>query len=194
MSSIPHTAATALALFGPPYEQLTPCGPETIAELGDVDAWKGRAVVWVLSDRTNQMTHFEALRSKPRGLPLIVLLPPPAEIRSVIDMLPLVRHLSPRMVLPHGLVDTPYRLRQILSAPPRAISSTLTDYMVRRGMLRRRKPCASSSGLSNWLPKLAASPRCRVACTRRAAHLGVISLPRGCQYRPIACTSRGCFT
>jgi AraC-like DNA-binding protein len=139
MSSIPQAAATTLALFGPPYEQLTPCGPETISELSDVDAWKGHAVVWVLSNRTIQITYFEALRCKPPGLPLIVLLPPPTEIGSVVDILPLVRYLAPRMVLPHGLVDTPYRLRKVLSTPPRAISSTLTDYMVRRGMLRRRK-------------------------------------------------------
>jgi AraC-like DNA-binding protein len=139
MSAVPTTAASALALFQPPYDRLAACGPDVIEKLSDVDVWKGRAIIWLLSDRTDQSLHFEALRCKPTGLPLIVLLPPPMAIRGVLDMLPLVRHLSPRMILPHGLVDTPYRLRQILAAPPRAVPATLTDYMVRRGLLRRRK-------------------------------------------------------
>jgi AraC-like DNA-binding protein len=139
MNSVPMTAAAALAIFQPPYDSLTPCGPEIITGLGGVDAWKGHAIIWLLSDGASQVAIFEALRCKPPGLPLIVLLPPPAAIRSILDMLPLVRHLSPRMVLPYGLVDTPYRLRQILAAPPRAVPATLTDYMIRRGLLRRKK-------------------------------------------------------
>jgi AraC-like DNA-binding protein len=139
MSSDTKTATTSLALFKPPYDRLAPCGPEFIGELGDVGSWKGCAIVWVLNDRTSQMTTFEALRCKPSGLPLMVLLPPPTAIRRILDMLPLVRHLSPRMILPHGLVDTPFRLRQILACPPRAVPATLTDYLVRRGLLRRKK-------------------------------------------------------
>lgn len=139
MSSVPKTAAATLAIFQPPYDRLAPCAPDHIAQINDVASWKGCAIVWMLSDRANQMTNFEALRCKPVGMPLIVLLPPPAAIRSVLGILPLVRHLAPRMILPHGLVDTPYRLRQILAAPPRAVPATLTDYLIRRGMLRRRK-------------------------------------------------------
>lgn len=139
MSSVPKTAAAALALFQPPYDRLAPCTPEHIAQLDDVDAWKGNAIVWLLSDHADHMGYFEALRCKPIGIPLIVLLPPPTAIRSILGLLPLVRHLSPRMILPHGLVDTPYRLRQILAAPPRAVPATLTDYLIRRGMLRRKK-------------------------------------------------------
>ncbi|HEX2166294.1 MAG TPA: AraC family transcriptional regulator, partial [Longimicrobiales bacterium] len=139
MSSVPKTAAPTLALFQPPYDRLSPCGPESVPALDDVDSWKGRAIIWLLSDRSNQTQYLEALRCKPVGLPLIVLLPPPAAIRSVLDTLPLVRHLTPRMILPHGLVDTPYRLRQILASPPRAVPATLTDYLIRRGIVRSRK-------------------------------------------------------
>ena len=134
-----RTTTPALAVFRPPYDRLSPCVPDAIEQLHDVDSWKGSAVVWLLTDRPSQMAHFEALRYKPAGLPLIVLLPPPSQIGDVIDLLPMVRHLTPRMILPHGLVDTPYRLRQILAAPPRAVPATLTEYLVRRGLLRNRK-------------------------------------------------------
>src|SRR5690606_29464242 len=73
------------------------------------------------------------------GLPLIVLLPPPSQIGEVLDLLPMVRHLTPRMILPHGLVDSPYRLRQILATPPRTVPASVTDYLVRRGLGRSRK-------------------------------------------------------
>ena len=139
MSSVPTSATAALALFQPPYDRLIACGHYTVSDLTDVASWKGRAIVWLLNDGPDQMANFEALRYKPLGLPLIVLLPPPAQIRSVLELLPLVRNLSPRMILPHGLVDTPYRLRQILASPPRAIPATVTDYLVRRGLLRTKR-------------------------------------------------------
>jgi hypothetical protein len=139
MSTNPHVVENSLALFGPPYEHLAPCGAGIVNELNDVDVWKGRALIWVLSNRANQVPNFEALRCRPPGLPLFVLLPPPAEIRTVVDMLPLVRYLAPRMVLPHGLINTPYRLRQVLASPPRAVATALTEYLIHRGLLRRRR-------------------------------------------------------
>jgi AraC-like DNA-binding protein len=139
MSSVPKTVASSLAIFQPPYERLSPCGHNAIEGFEDVDAWKGRAIVWLLSDHADQSATFDILRFKPIGLPLVVLLPPPSAVRSILDILPLVRHLSPRMILPHGLVDTPYRLRQVLASPPRSIPATLTDYLVRRGLLRRKR-------------------------------------------------------
>jgi AraC-like DNA-binding protein len=138
MTSV-QTAAPALALFRPPYEHLSLCHSGAVEAFDCAASWKGSAIVWLLNDRSSAAAAFDALRCKPAGLPLIVLLPPPAEIRGVLEILPQVRYLSPRMILPHGLVDTPYRLRQILAAPPRAVPATLTHYMVRRGLLRRRK-------------------------------------------------------
>jgi transcriptional regulator GlxA family with amidase domain len=67
-----------------------------------------------------------------------VLLPPPDEIRDIMPIMPLVRLLHPRMVLPHGALDTMYRLRQIVCMPPRSVPDALTEYLVRRGVLRHR--------------------------------------------------------
>jgi AraC-like DNA-binding protein len=139
MSSQPAAAAETLCLFAPPYDQLFPCGPEVVHGLTDVDDWKGYALVWQLTSQSQQMGQFEMLRRKAPGLPLLVLLPPPADIRSVLDLLPLVKLLAPRVILPYGLLDTPYRLRQVLALPPRSLASVVTEYLVRRGLLRTRK-------------------------------------------------------
>jgi AraC-like DNA-binding protein len=137
MSSLPEAAPGTLALFSPPYEQLAPCPPEMITSLVDVEEWKGCALVWQLTGEGDR-AQFDLLRRKVTGLPLLILLPPPADIRKVIDMVPLLRLLSPRMILPYGLVDTPERIRQILTLPPRGLANSVTDYLVRRGLLRRK--------------------------------------------------------
>jgi AraC-like DNA-binding protein len=138
MSSLPVAAARDVSLFVPPYEELRPCTPDIVAELTDVDTWKGCAVVWQLTGRPEQMQQFEALRHKVPGLPLLVLLPPPADIRAILEILPLVRALSPRLILPYGVIDSPYRLKQILAMPPRSLPPAVTDYLVRRGLLKTR--------------------------------------------------------
>jgi AraC-like DNA-binding protein len=139
MSSQPAAAADTLCLFAPPYDQLLPCGPEVIRELRDVEEWKGCALVWQLTGQAYQMEQYELLRHKAHGLPLLVLLPPPAEIRSILDMLPVVRLLAPRVILPYGLLDSTYRLRQVLALAPRSLAAVVTDHLVRRGLLRTKK-------------------------------------------------------
>jgi AraC-like DNA-binding protein len=139
MSSLPAAASPMLTLFSPPYESLEPCAPEMITSVVGVDEWKGCAVVWQLSGDSSPMVEYDLLRNKVPGLPLLILLPPPSEIRKVIDVVPLLRLLSPRLILPYGLLDTPARLRQVLAMPPRSLPAVVTDYLVRRGLLRRRK-------------------------------------------------------
>lgn len=132
-------AARTFSLFEPPYDQLVPCEPELVTGLVDVDQWKGRALVWHLTPLAREREEFDVVRRKVPGLPLLVLLPPPMEVARVADLLPLLRLLGPRMVLPHGLIDSAYRLRQVFSMPPRSLPAAVTDYLVRRGALRQRK-------------------------------------------------------
>lgn len=139
MSSLPAAASQSLSLFAPPYEHTVPCSRGVIEEMVDVDDWKGCALVWQLTGDDEQMEEYDALRHKAPGFPLLVLLPPPSEIQRVVPILPLLRVLMPRMILPHGLTDTPYRLRQILAMGPRAMPTTVVDYLIRRGVLRHRK-------------------------------------------------------
>ena len=139
MSSLPATAPATLTLFAPPYEVLSELPPDMLDTLRDVDAWKGLALVWQLTGQQHQGLEFDALRRRAPGVPLLVLLPPAHEIRRVLDMMPMVRALGPRMILPHGVIDTPYRLRQVLAMPPASVSAAVTDYLIRRGVLTHRK-------------------------------------------------------
>ncbi|MEX1181950.1 MAG: AraC family transcriptional regulator, partial [Gemmatimonadota bacterium] len=139
MPSLNVATAPTFSIFAPPYDRLVPCSPETIDELTDLDRWKGTAIVWHLTPAARQNDEFDALRRKAPGLPLLVLLPPPTEISRITDMLPLVRLLSPRMILPHGLLDSIYRLRQVFAMPPRSLPGAVTDYLIRRGLLNERK-------------------------------------------------------
>jgi AraC-like DNA-binding protein len=139
MRSLPVAATREISLFAPPYHALHSCPAEIVTELTDVDCWKGCAIIWQLTGQPEQMRHFEALRFKAPGLPLLVLLPPPRDIQAILEILPLVRSLSPRMILPFGVLDTPYRLKQMLTLPPRGLPAAVTDHLVRRGLLRTRK-------------------------------------------------------
>lgn len=139
MTTLPATATRTLSLFAPPYEYFLPCAYDTVDRLRDVEQWKGHALVWQLTGHAYQAAEFELLRRRAPGIPVMVLLPPPTEIRHVLDLLPLVRSLAPRMILPHGIIDSPYRLRQVLTLPPRSISAAVVDYLIRRGLLANRK-------------------------------------------------------
>lgn len=138
MSSLPAAAAQTLSLFTPPYDTTIPCGLEVLSELTDVDDWKGCALVWQLTGG-DQEREYAALARKAPGLPLLVLLPPPTEVHRVLSVLPLVRLLHPRLILPFGIIDTPYRLRQVLALPPRGLANDVTQYLMRRGLLRTRR-------------------------------------------------------
>jgi AraC-like DNA-binding protein len=181
MSSVPAAAARALSLFRPPYEQLIPCSHQMIRELKAVDDWKGSTIVWQLTRNQDLMKHYDALRHKALGLPLLVLLPPPHDISEVIDMLPLIRGLSPRMILPYGLFDTPYRLKQILAIPPRSIPASVTEYLTRRGLLRTRKGVREFQRIMELAPDTSSiAPLCRRMYTSRRTlgrHFAATSMP-----------------
>jgi AraC-like DNA-binding protein len=138
VSTLPASASQALSLFAPPYNLVVPCGSEVVQELRDVDDWKGCALVWQLTGSSGE-AEYAVVRQKARGLPLLVLLPPPVEVHRILGLLPLIRLLSPRLVLPFGVLDTPYRLRQALAMPPRGISGAVTNHVVQRGLLRTKK-------------------------------------------------------
>jgi AraC-like DNA-binding protein len=180
MSSLPAAAARTLSVFAPPYEELVPCGPEIVDELVDVDAWKGCALVWQLTG-ADQTAEFAALHRKAPGLPLLVLLPPPLEVHAVLRVLPLVRTLGPRLVLPHGIVDTPYRLRSALALAPRGVAQAVTHYLAERGVLngpRETREFRRIMELAPDVPSISALSR-RMYTSRRTLgrHFSACRLP-----------------
>jgi AraC-like DNA-binding protein len=138
MSSVPASASDTLCLFAPPYDLVDPCVVDLVWDLRNVDDWKGCALVWQLTSRSGE-AEYSLIRHKARGLPLLVLLPPPHDVHRILPLLPLIRLMSPRLILPFGVMDTPYRLRQALALPPRGIAGAVTQHLVQRGLLRTKK-------------------------------------------------------
>jgi AraC-like DNA-binding protein len=136
MSTHAVTIRSSLSTFAPPYTRFE---PRAIAPFGEVSSWRGSAVVWRLQDGVAQAAEFTWLRDRPRGLPLIVLLPPPEEVIRTLPLLPRLRDLGARAVLPDGALGTPERTRQLLSSPPLNIADAVTSYLTERGMLASRK-------------------------------------------------------
>jgi AraC-like DNA-binding protein len=151
MSSLPAAATDALSLFAPPYDCAVPCGFETVDELVDVEDWKGCALVWQLSAGSSA-EEFTALRRKAPGLPLLVLLPPPTDVQGILRLLPLVRALSPRLILPFGVLDSPYRLRQALAMAPRGVAAAVTRHLIARALLRTKKEVREFQRLMELAP------------------------------------------
>src|SRR3954466_4079932 len=135
MSSRVASAPSTIPIFAPPS---THTNPRNMSPLGDVLAWRGKALIWRLEDGRSQRTEFEWLHDRPFGLPLVVLLPRPEEIAKTLPLLNYLRGLQPRAVIPEGGLDSPDRLKSLLSAAPRAFADNVTSYLVARGMLPTR--------------------------------------------------------
>lgn len=139
MSSLPAAAAHTLSLFQPPYQELMPCTARTIAELTQYQMWKGKVVVWQLNGGAHQEAEYEALRARTPALPVIILLPPPSELRKILELLPLLRLVGPRSILPHGFVDSSHRLRQALASPPGSVATAFIELVQRLDLTHDRK-------------------------------------------------------
>lgn len=132
MSVLPKQLESRLALFAPPYEELLPLDPSWRPS---VLPPRGQALVWHLCDGAAQEEEFRWLYNRPPGLPLFLVLPPATELARSLPLLNYVNALDPRFVLPHGRMIAPRYLRQLLAAAPQNLPSTLTEYLVRRGVL-----------------------------------------------------------
>ncbi|MCI0434820.1 MAG: AraC family transcriptional regulator [Gemmatimonadetes bacterium] len=121
--------------FSPPYERF---GEGVDRILGSSEPPPGSALVWWLIDGQRQGSDFERLRSRPPGVPLVVLLPPAREISRTLPLLNYVMALHPRSVLPAVYLGTPEHVRLVLSTPPGSVAEAVTRYLGRRGLFRTR--------------------------------------------------------
>lgn len=153
MSSAPAAASHTLSLFEPPYDELIPCTTDMVRGMTELRTWRGRALVWSLTGAPHQLREFEALRRRAPGIPLLVLLPGPNEVSAAAELLPLVRSLSPRAVVPDGLLETPFRIRHALALPPRNIPAAVTDYLIRRHVLRRPRAAREFQRIAELAPE-----------------------------------------
>lgn len=131
-----HVSATSrIHLFRHPYQRFESYLP---ADLSDIEAIAGSALVWWLEDSRDQEAEFENLRVRPHGLPLIILLPPAREIRRTLPLLNYVGALNPRAILPGAILGTTENLRHVIAAPPRSLSDAVTAYLIQRDVIRSR--------------------------------------------------------
>lgn len=121
-----------LALFSPPYEAFasidTSWRPRELPPRGIV-------VVWWLVDAREQEHEFRWVYDRAPGLPLVIVLPPATELSRISPVLPYLPALEPRAVLPSGRITDPFRLHEVLAAPPQRLAANLTAYLVRRRVL-----------------------------------------------------------
>lgn len=124
---------TGLRLFLPPYLRFE---DRPMPQAGAVP--RGSAVVWWLTDAERQAVEFDRLRDRPFDLPLVVLLPPPADIAQTLPLLNLLALLKPRSVLPGMSLGAPESIRHVLSAPPPSLTEAVMRQLGERGVITDR--------------------------------------------------------
>lgn len=129
---MPHPVENRLCLIAPPYDRFH--SPRSLP-LRNAVGMRGLAFVWWLVDGVEQRNEFEFLLTRPFNVPLIIVLPPPEEIRQTMPLLNQLRRLHARAVLPLGVLDTAKHMRDLLNVPPTPFGATVMQYFVRRGVL-----------------------------------------------------------
>ena len=135
MSTRPHESFAPISYFRPPYVAAVPI---EMTRLGSVDAWRGSALLWRLTDGSAQQREFEWLSDRPHGLPLVIMLPRPEHVSRALPLLTYIRALEPKAVIPDSALGVPLHLKRILYTTPTNVSATIMGYLTRRGLFPDR--------------------------------------------------------
>lgn len=127
-----YAASHGLHLFQPPYQTLRPISMDW---LPGPNVPRGEAIVWCMKGTEAAAEECTALMSRRHGLPLIVILSPPAELGGASACLRRLNDLRPKGVLPYVDIDAIGALRSVLYAPPVRIGQSLAGYLTGRGLL-----------------------------------------------------------
>jgi AraC-like DNA-binding protein len=118
--------------FLPPYKSLEAVEhPSEIPQ--DVQPIRGGAMVWNLR-AGDWGAGFRAVRERPHGVALIILLPPAVELGGTERILELMEHCRPHSVLPFLDALDPEELVPILRRFPSDFALEVTEYLVWRGI------------------------------------------------------------
>ena len=129
-----HNPVADLSVFAPPYDVLRPCTIESPYE-----SERGRALVWHLHDAATQRAQFHWLLRRPERVPLFVVLPPADAIQPILPIIPQLKDLHARGVLPNGPVHGVEPIRMLLRHAPRDLPAVMVSYFTRRGLLTDSK-------------------------------------------------------
>lgn len=118
--------------FLPPYDSLEAVEhPSQL--LREIKPIKGGAIVWNL--RVGDWgAGFRAVRERPHGVALIILLPPAVELGGTERILELMEHCRPHSVLPFLDQLDPEELVPVLRRFPSDFALEVTEYLVWRGI------------------------------------------------------------
>ncbi len=118
--------------FFPPYRTL-----EHIQHPRDIPRVpappKGAALLWNLREG-DWGSGFRAVRDRPPGVALMVLLPPAAELGNTNKLLELMEHCRAHSVLPHLQEADPAELAAVLRRIPTELALEVSDYLTWRGI------------------------------------------------------------
>ncbi len=127
-----YAASHGLHLFQPPYQSLRPISREW---LPGPEIPHGEAVVWCMKGTNDSLEECAALVKRRHGVPLITILPPPAELAGAAPCLRRLNELRPKGVLPYVDIDVIGALRSVLYAPPVRVGQSMAGYLTGRGLI-----------------------------------------------------------
>ena len=117
-----------LALFAPPYDSLQEINTAWTCPARPV----ATALVWRPQREGLALGELEFVEARPRGLSLIVVLPPPSEIHTIAEFLPRLGLLRPHAVMPSvGVLDQPPMLKSAFALAPRMLPDLVAWYLER---------------------------------------------------------------
>ncbi len=120
--------AGSLSLLGPPYARFLDHGSHAVERRGPgwVQVWNMGVPGWE--------SDLPIASQRPGGLPLLMILPESARVRSVTQVLRAIERTRPQAVLPyHEYVDA-REVALILRRPPASLAASVTEYLVWRGI------------------------------------------------------------
>lgn len=126
------TRSQSLACFLPPYQEFTayeefPSGRRLKR--------RGAALVWQIVRPDTAEHELEIVRSRPRGVSLIIVLPPAAEIHRVVGIVRELPSTMPRGVLPASAIGSVESVRNVLTSCPRDLPLRVLQYLSHHGVL-----------------------------------------------------------
>jgi len=122
----------SLAYFLPPYQEFTSYdefGPDRYPKR------RGAALVWQIIRPETAERELDIVRNRPRGIALVIVLPPAAEIHRVVGVIRDLNSTMPRGVLPASAIGSVESVRNVLASCPRDLPLRVLQYLTGHGVL-----------------------------------------------------------
>lgn len=119
----------AFMLLHPPYETLDPVPRSQVATL----PIRGRALVWDLKDGIRP-EDLAAASDRPRGLALMVMLPPAERLPSNLPVFEIIESCRPHSILPHHPVHEVDEWSSLLRRLPPDLPAEVIDHLIWSGV------------------------------------------------------------